>query len=399
MPKMSMTMTEGILVSWRRAEGDAVSVGDVICEVTTDKVDMDVESPVDGTVARLLARPDDVVPVGTPIAFLLSDAEDLLDTDTDPDPDSERDSDPDSDRGTEGSSPTGAEPGADLKPDGQPEAADQPGPQPAGASPAWIPAMPLARRIARERGLDLSTVTGTGPNGVVRVGDLRGQPDPRAHRRTTLARTMTASLAVPQCVAYRELDVTALSAGRGGISWTTLLVHAFAGALRGDRLLNVIYDPVKAGPIPLDHVVVAVAVDTPRGPLAPVLPDPDLHSVDQLHTKLRGLINRARRGRLLATDLAAGTTLLANLGGRGVDSFSTMLTQPHATALTVGAVATKPVVGPDGLTARQRCIVGLVVDCRVADGADAARLLGELARRLATPDELGLARPTGSAAH
>ena len=374
MPKMSMTMTEGTLVSWHRAEGETVSAGDVICEVTTDKVDMDVESPVDGTVARLVARPDDVVPVGTPIAFLVSDAEDLLDLDTGPEPD------------------------AELKPDAQPEPADQTGPQPGGALPAWVPAMPLARRIAREQGLDLSTVTGSGPNGAIRVGDLHGLPDPRAHRRAALARTMTASLAVPQCVAYRDLDLTALSAVRGGISWTSLLMHAFAGALRRDRGLNVVYDPAKAGPAPLDHVAVAVAVDTPRGPLAPVLRDPDLDSVDQLHTKLRDLINRARRGRLLAADLAAGSTTLANLGGRGVDSFSTMLTPPHATALTVGAVTTKPVVGPDGLTARQRCMVGLVVDCRVADGADAARLLNELARRLGAPDQLGLARSIPAAA-
>jgi len=377
MPKMSMTMTEGTLVSWHRAEGETVSAGVVICEVTTDKVDMDVESPVDGTVARLVARPDDVVPVGTPIAFLVSDAEDLLDTDTDPEEPA---------------------PGAELQLDVQSEPADQPRPQPGGALPGWVPAMPLARRIAREQGLDLSTVTGSGPNGAVRVDDLRGLPDPRAHRRAALARTMTASLAVPQCVAYRELDLTELSAVRGGIGWTSLLVHAFAGALRGDRALNVVYDPAKAGPAPLDHVAVAVAVDTPRGPLAPVLPDPDLNSVDQLHTKLRDLINRARRGRLLATDLAAGSTTLANLGGRGVESFSTMLTPPHATALTVGAVTAKPVVGPDGLTARQRCTVGLVVDCRVADGADAACLLNDLARRLGAPDQLGLARSIPSAA-
>ncbi|GAA5174806.1 dihydrolipoamide acetyltransferase family protein [Pseudonocardia eucalypti] len=359
MPKMSMTMTEGILVEWCLEPGDEVSAGDVVCVVSTDKVDMDVESPVDGTLTRLTAHPDDVVPVGTPLAYLQTESESLLDPETLIQSVEQADS--------VGSAHRFSHSGRSV------------------AAGSWPVAVPLARRLARERGVDLAAVAGTGPGGVIRVADL---PGAAATRRDAFARSMTASLAVPQVVAYREIDFTELAAARAGLGWTGLLARAFAGALRADPVLNARFEAGRA--TRLDSVGVAVAVPTPRGPLAPVLRDPDGLPARELDARLRALAGRARLGRLSAADLGAAGGTLTNLGGRGVDAFETLVTPPQATALTVGTIGPKPVVVGGAVAVRVRGIVGLAVDCRVGDGTDAARLLAELARRVADPATLGL---------
>jgi pyruvate dehydrogenase E2 component (dihydrolipoamide acetyltransferase) len=199
---------------------------------------------------------------------------------------------------------------------------------------------------------------------------------------------MVQSAAVPQFVVFRDLDLEVLAAARGRVSWTALLVAAHATALRGDPALHAVWAGERREP--LEHLRVAVAVDTPHGLLAPTLPDPDRMPVAELDRAVGALAARAREGRLSLDDLRPGATTVSNLGGMGVDAFTALLTPPQATALSVGGVGPVPVAVPGGVGTRVRCRVGLAVDHRVADGADAARLLARLQALCDDPAALGL---------
>ncbi|NIH88293.1 dihydrolipoamide acetyltransferase family protein [Amycolatopsis granulosa] len=345
MPKMSMTMTEGTLVTWHKAEGDEVRAGEVVCEVTTDKVDMEVEATADGTLTRIVAHPEDVVAVGEPIAYLATAADDLLAGLFD--------------------APT-PQPEPAPVPAAEPAREPEPGP---AERPAWVAAVPAARRAAAERGIDLATITPTGPAATIRLSDLPSPATrPRRSPRAAIARRMTASAQVPQFVVYRDLELT--GAGR---NWTTVFVRALAQALRRHPGLNAEW---AGGEVRRhEHVGVALAVDTGRGLLAPVLSDPDLDDPDALAARVRDVAGRARAGKLTLAELSGGTTTLSNLGGLGVDAFHALLSPPQATALAVGRVQERVVPVPGGIGVALRCTAGLTVDHRVADGADAARLL------------------------
>jgi pyruvate dehydrogenase E2 component (dihydrolipoamide acetyltransferase) len=198
--------------------------------------------------------------------------------------------------------------------------------------------------------------------------------DNRTNRsRTAIARRMTVSARIPQFVLHRDLDLDDTTAPHG---WTVLFTHAFAKALRRHPDLNATWtDTIHHH----DHIGVALAVDTERGLLAPVLTDPDLTTQDTLAERINDLVKRARTGKLTLEELTApATTTVSNLGNRGVTSFHTILTPPQATALAIGTVEPRVVPLPNGIGIRTRCSVSLTVDHRVADGAAGARLLATL---------------------
>ncbi|TKG71472.1 dihydrolipoamide acetyltransferase family protein [Prauserella endophytica] len=374
MPKMSMTMTEGVLVGWRKAEGDQVRQGEVVCEVTTDKVDMEVESNVDGVLTRLVAEPEDVIGVGEPIAFVASEADDLL----------------------EGLFDGPPEPAPEPSPEAEPPAAVAVETRPRNG----VAAVPAARRRAADLGVDLATVPPTGPWHTIRLSDVehfgreqgsfttakREQSSlaPVSRRRkgarTAIARRMAASAQVPQFVLYRDIDLQRAGENRRH-GWTAVFTHVLAGALREHPELNASWvdGEVRAH----EHVGVALAVDTGRGLLAPVLTDPDQLSLDALAARITDVVDRARAGRLGLAELSApATTTVSNLGGLGVGAFQALLTPPQATALALGAIEPKVVPVPGGIGVSLRCTVGLSVDHRVGDGADGARLLTTVQRLL-----------------
>ncbi|MFL6075646.1 MAG: dihydrolipoamide acetyltransferase family protein [Mycobacteriales bacterium] len=387
MPKMSMTMVEGSVLTWHKSEGEPVRAGEVVCEVMTDKVDMEVESPVDGTLTRIVAAAEATVPVGEPMAYLATEADALLD-----------------DLFADTSTPDSVEAPVASPPSRQ-------GPK---------PAVPRARRRAAELGVRIDDVTGTGPNGVVTVHDVdraattaepvqpaeaaaaeaapeapvgSGSPafaDALGARRQAIRaavnRTVTASAAVPQFTVYADLELDALEAARGRVGWTALFVRALALALREHPDLHALWQQDQA--VPQQRVGVAIAVDTAIGLLAPVVPDPDRQGIAALDARVRAVVDRARSGRLSGDDLAGATTTLSNLGGFGVAAFQALLTPPQATALSLGAVEQRPVVRHGGIAIRTRCTAGLTVDHRIVDGADAARLLATLREVVADPSRL-----------
>ena len=411
MPKMSMTMEEGIMVAWFKSAGDTVAAGEPVCEVTTDKVEMEVESPVDGTLSRIVASPEDVIKVGDPIAFINTEAEDLFG---------------DLLRGE--SEPTAS---VDATDGGTvPEVAEAPAAPPAqetAPEPISRPtAVPLARRLAEQDHLDLSTVKGTGPWGAIRVQDVEQlsanalqpkqvQPATPARTaqevvpasqttttsgvdqgwlrmRTQVARVMSASALIPQFTAYADVDLSKLAKVRktalGGASWTAILIKAQALALRTHHHLNDYWEDSNVVRNP--HIGIGLAVDSERGLLAPVLHNPDLVPLLELNEQVRATAKAVREGKTSLAALSGGTAVFSNLGSYGVDSFNALLTPRPSTAISCGAVGPKVMTtGEDTFGVRTGCTLGLTVDHRIADGADAARYLNTLREILSDPSRLG----------
>jgi pyruvate dehydrogenase E2 component (dihydrolipoamide acetyltransferase) len=451
MPKMSMTMEEGTITEWQVAEGDQIAKGDVVAVVMTDKVDMEVESPAAGVVAKLLHAEGDVVAVGGHIALITSEEEDLL-GDLFAGDGGGAGAEADGAGAADGRAATDT--AADAASGGPTAgAAPAPGGAPAPAPDGPLPpAVPLARKLARDHGLDLRSLTPTGPHGTVRVKDVKeaiaatgaervgsGKPpaepsseapaaapassapasaaSPSAgaaalaapvveaspeellgsarERRTRqlTARAMSTTPLIPQFTAFRAMDLSTAARARTGvlkgISWTTLLVRAYALLLRGNAQLNGSWAEggVKRNP----SVDVVLAVDTPGGLLVPVLREPDLRSVRALDAQVREIGASAKAGTVDPSLFGTATGTVSNLGGMGVDRFNALITPPQATALSVGTVGFVPVVEKDGtVSGRMSCELGLSIDHRVADGADAARALQEIQELLDDPLRLAL---------
>jgi pyruvate dehydrogenase E2 component (dihydrolipoamide acetyltransferase) len=402
MPKLSMTMEEGELISWVKQEGDQVRAGEVIAEVNSDKVEMEVESPADGTLVRLTAAEGDVVPVGVAIATLETEAEDLLGGLLDTPATTAQTA-----ATTEKAAPEVEVPS---------EAAD--GPAPAGATRP--PVVPAARRRAGELGVDLTTVTGSGPNGLVRVTDVEAAATPApatpaaqpvaaaapaddveevplsSMRRVVARRLVESMQSTPHFYLTSTVDAEALLdfraelnqqlAGRGDevkVSVNDLIVKACAVLLRANPALNVSFGGDKLLIHQRVHVGVAVAVD--GGLVVPVVRDADQKSLTQVAGEASALIGRAREGKLAGDDVGGGTFTVSNLGMYGIDQFTAVINPPEAAILAVGAAIPEPVATDDGVAVHRRMRLTLSIDHRALDGATGARFLAQLKAVLEQP--------------
>jgi pyruvate dehydrogenase E2 component (dihydrolipoamide acetyltransferase) len=398
MPKMSMTMTEGEVSSWMVEVGAEIAAGDVVCEVMTDKVDMEVESTVAGTLVEIV-HDSGMVDIGEPIGWVESDDEDDLLGDVFGDASTEA-----PDETTVATPAISSEvPAGHLADTAAPPASDETAPATAGP----VAAVPRARALARERGVDLATLTGSGPDGLVLVPDVErvtrsapaapdasvapAQPATRAtatgDRRTAVrrvvARTMTPSAAIPQFTLWREIRLDAADGSRAGVSWTTILLRAYAAALRTvPELLSRWEDDSPTDPGP---PTVALAVATDRGLLVPTFVEPDLGEAPAKDAELRGVVEAAQRGTVDPAYMAVANASLSNLGGLGVDRFQALLTPPQASVLSLGSVRRRPVAVPGGVGLALTVEAGLTVDHRVADGAHGAAVLDEIVRLLSEP--------------
>jgi pyruvate dehydrogenase E2 component (dihydrolipoamide acetyltransferase) len=375
MPKMSMTMTEGEVSAWMVEVGDAVAEGDVVCEVMTDKVDMEVESTVSGTLVEIEVA-SGMAEVGAPIAWVEGEDTgggfgDLLAA-----------------PGAEESAPA---PVADAEP-APVDATPVDDPTPSAAGP--VAAVPRARGLAADRGIDLAAVTGSGPDGLVLVSDVEALVSPAAppapaapvaaspssSRRTAVrravARTMTPTALIPQFTVWREIDLESAAASRNGISWTTILLRAYAASLRAvPELLSRWEDDGPTEPAP---PAVALAVATDRGLLVPIFVEPDLGDAAEVDAEIRTVVQQAHTGKLGPGYLGVANASLSNLGGMGVDRFQALLTPPQGSVLSLGSIRQRPVAVTGGVGLALTVEAGITVDHRIADGAHGAALLTAL---------------------
>jgi pyruvate dehydrogenase E2 component (dihydrolipoyllysine-residue acetyltransferase) len=426
MPKLSMTMEEGELITWVKQEGDQVRAGDVIAEVNSDKVEMEVESPADGTLVRHAAAEGEVVPVGAPIATLATEAEDLLggllgpaEGDDGATPAPAVDNREHAASGSATLPHRGGEPGpGSLQAAPEAEAPEAPAPEaPAPEAGGPRPVVPAARRRAAELGVDLAAVAGTGRDGLVRVGDVEAAAAPapavdhREHapsedveevplsamRRTVARRLVESMQSTPHFYLTVAVDAEALLefraelnrqlADRGEdlkVSVNDLIVKACAVLLATNPDLNVSYGGDRLLVHRRVHVGIAVAVD--GGLVVPVVRDADQKTLTQVAREARELAGRARSGRLTAEEMGGGTFTVSNLGMFGVEQFTAVINPPEAAILAVGAALPEPVVTAEGaVEVHRRMRLTLSIDHRALDGATGAGFLQQLKGALEHP--------------
>lgn len=396
MPKFGLTMTEGTIQQWFKTEGDAITAGEALFEVETEKVLYEIEAPADGTVAKLLYPVEAVVGVGLPVAVLAEAGEDV----------------------TEIAARYPDAAGAQAAP--PPTATAQPETAPAAEStasaerPKRVPVTPAARKLAKEHGIDLDRVTGSGPRGritredVQKIIDGGGQPAPGATpappadetqplrgMRKVIAERMHQSLqGSAQLTITSEVDVSQLIDRRQavrqefGVTYTDFIVQACAHALRQHPRMNA---TLENGTLRLNrgiHVGVAVALD--EGLIVPVIRDTDRKSLKEIAGEAKTLAEKARAGRLTLEDVSGGTFTVSNLGMYGVDAFTPILNTPQTGILGVGRIVEKPALYRGEIARRSTMVLSLTFDHRVIDGAPAGAFLQTVADLLAHGNRISL---------
>ena len=345
MPALGMNQDTGRVIAWLRSEGDSVTRGEPIMEIETDKATVEVEAPADGVLSAITARPGDEVPVGQVVAVVLA-------------------------------------PGESRRP----------------------PASPLARRLAAEAGIPLTTLAGSGPAGAVKAGDVA-----RAAAAATPAAAAPAAAATPAAPARPARGTWAAMARRTAESWTTvphfylerevdagrleswrasaartgapvtvtdLLVRLAAACLPRHPLVNGRWDGART--VASEEVHVGIAVATEQGLVVPVLRHADRLSLARITERRAELVERARAGRMRPDELQGATFTISNLGMYAVDAFSAIVDSPQAAILAVGRILDRVVPADGAPQVRRRLRLTLSCDHRAVDGARAAAFLTDL---------------------
>ncbi len=419
MPSVLADATEGAIQSWLAEEGQAIAVGDPLAEIETEKAVVEYAAEVEGTVGRLLARAGDQLVVGTPIAVILAPGEGLDQVG----PALEAAGVSPADDAAAAPVPVSVE--SDVPASPAVGAAQAASPQaPAGEASGRVFASPIVRRLAKERGLDLSSVRGTGPGGRIVRRDLDGlsavpsapasvsvasvapapapvhaaadaayDDIPLTGMRRAIARRLTESkTTVPHFYLTAHVTVDRLLALRREInegaerkiSVNDFVLKAVAGALVDVPAANAIWggDHLRR----FHSVDIAVAVAVEGGLLTPVVRGVDTASLGQLSAAVAELAERARAGRIQQHELEGGSFSVSNLGMYGVDEFSAILNPPQAGILAVSAAAPRPVVNDAGeLAVATVMTVTLSADHRVIDGAVGAEWMAAFKRRMEHP--------------
>ncbi len=409
MEALSPTMEEGRLVKWHKHEGDAVKAGDTLAEVETDKAIMDLQARADGILRQVSAAEGQTVPVGKELAVIVAPGEPLG---------AGRGT---GDEGRVAPSPAATVPAPSPAPRHSPPAA-------AAADAAPVKASPLARRMAKESGVDLKLLTGSGPGGrVVRrdletaaarpaatvsasapVAPVPPPPSPVSVSRTdasyedvpltqirkTIAKRLAASLGpVPHYFLTTEVDMERAAEARealnrdlgdeGRISFNDIVVKAAALALTRHRACNAWFQDDHIRYWNEVHVGVAVAVED--GLITPVIRHADRKSLREIGREAHDLAQRARNRRLRPEEYTGSTFSVSNLGMFDIDQFTAVINPPEAAILAVGSVTQKPVVADGTIVARRRVRLTLSCDHRVIDGATGAVFLKALKQMLENP--------------
>ncbi|RHZ98071.1 pyruvate dehydrogenase complex dihydrolipoamide acetyltransferase [Cereibacter sphaeroides] len=431
MPALSPTMEEGTLAKWLKKEGDEVRSGDIIAEIETDKATMEFEAVDEGILGKILiAEGTAGVKVNTPIAVLVEEGEsaDTVSSAKVPEPQEPADE----------AAPAQEAPKAAPAP-----AAKAPEAQAARSEGERVFASPLARRIAKEKGIDLAAVQGSGPRGRIVKADVEGaQPSaapaakadaaaPKAEapaaaaapvaapaasaasvaklfadrdyeevtldgmRKTIAARLSEAKQTIPHFYLRREVALDALMAFRADLnaklesrgvklSVNDFIIKACAVALQQVPNANAVWAGDRILRLKPSDVAVAVAIE--GGLFTPVLRDAHQKSLSALSAEMKDLAARARTKKLAPHEYQGGSFAISNLGMFGVENFDAVINPPHGSILAVGAGIRKPVVGKDGaITTATMMSMTLSVDHRVIDGALGAEFLKAIVENLENP--------------
>jgi 2-oxoisovalerate dehydrogenase E2 component (dihydrolipoyl transacylase) len=345
MPDLGEGLEEGEIVVWLVAEGEAVALNQPLVEVETAKTAVEIPSPFEGRVAALHGTAGDAVPVGAPlVTFEVAGGEEERD---------ER-----------------------------------------------IRATPAVRRLAKDLGVDLSIMTGTGPEGRVTEADVRAagtdtqqgfefEETPVSLTRRGVAANLERIAAIPQVTTFRTVDATALEAARAerGLSPLPYLIAALASVYPSHPLINASWHDTAIRTY--RHMHVGLAVDSPRGLMVPRLHAVDTLGLAALAAEIRRLADETREGRVVPEEISGPVTIgVSNTGSYGSEAGTPLLTPGCAVTVAMGVIAPRALVIEGAVTARPACTISLTFDHRVLDGAAAGRALTDLVALLEDPARL-----------
>ncbi|MGH2988255.1 MAG: dihydrolipoamide acetyltransferase family protein [Solirubrobacterales bacterium] len=432
MPRLSDSMEEGTILRWIKSQGDEVAVGDELVEIETDKANMVYEADAAGTLTEILAQEGDTLPIGEPIARVGEAGEAggngaAREPEAEPEPEEAPRPQAEAPESEAPSAPAATEePGTAAREERAPGAV---GVEPSGDG--RVKASPLARRIARERGLDLAGISGSGPGGRIVKADVENikapqerapgavtaEPTPGTAERPetargqvetveltklqqTIARRMAESKATaPHFYLEAEVDMSRAVEGRARVkagapegeavpSFNDMVVKACALALREFPRANGAYRDGRVEEY--SRVNVGVAVAAQDALIVPTVFDADLKGLRQIAAESRALAQRVRDGQITPPELSGGTFTVSNLGMYGITNFAAVINPPQAAILAVGSITERPVVRDGEITTAHLMPVNLACDHRILYGADGAEFLARVRALLEEPLSLAL---------
>ncbi|MDK8495776.1 2-oxoglutarate dehydrogenase, E2 component, dihydrolipoamide succinyltransferase [Corynebacterium marquesiae] len=431
MPELGESVTEGTITQWLKSVGDTVEVDEPLLEVSTDKVDTEIPSPVAGTLVEILADEDDTIEVGEVIARIGDENATASSSEAKPEPQEEKKEEPKEDKKPE--------PKAEEKKEStQDSSLNTSAKVNNGDNVPYV--TPLVRKLAEKHGVDLNTVEGTGVGGRIRKQDVlaaAGEGDapaksgtqsdnsPRARwstksvdpakqeligttqkvnriREITAAKMVEALQISAQLTHVQEVDMTAIWDMRkknkqafidkhgANLSFLPFIVKATAEALVSHPNVNASYNPETKEMTYHADVNIAIAVDTPKGLLTPVIHKAQDMTLPQIAQQIAELADKARNNKLKPNDLTGATFTVTNIGSEGAMLDTPILVPPQAGILGTAAIEKRPVVvnenGQDAIAIRQMCYLPFTYDHQVVDGADAGRFITTIKDRLQTAD-------------
>ena len=435
MPELGESVTEGTITQWLKSVGDTVEVDEPLLEVSTDKVDTEIPSPVAGTLVEILADEDDTIEVGEVIARIGDENATASSSEAKPEPQEEKKEEPKAEEKEEKKPEPKAEEKKESKQDSSLNTSAKVN---NGDNVPYV--TPLVRKLAEKHGVDLNTVEGTGVGGRIRKQDVlaaAGKGDapaksgaqsdnsPRARwstksvdpakqeligttqkvnriREITAAKMVEALQISAQLTHVQEVDMTAIWDMRkknkqafidkhgANLSFLPFIVKATAEALVSHPNVNASYNPETKEMTYHSDVNIAIAVDTPKGLLTPVIHKAQDMTLPQIAQQIAELADKARNNKLKPNDLTGATFTVTNIGSEGAMLDTPILVPPQAGILGTAAIEKRPVVvnenGQDAIAIRQMCYLPFTYDHQVVDGADAGRFITTIKDRLQTAD-------------
>ena len=355
MPRLSLTMKEGTVVQWFKKEGDAINKGEPLVEVLTEKVTYDIEAPSSGILRKILVEEGAEAPVAGTLAVITTPNEELAEVEVTAEPSLER-------------------------------------------VEERIIASPAAKRLAKEYGVDLAQIKGTGPEGRIVEEDVKRFVEEKevarrirevipltGIRKTAAERVSLSARTAPHTTLNMEVDMSKAAKLREEVevSYTDMVAKAVAKALVEHPIMN---STLQDEQIKVFHEInVGVAVATEQGLIVPVVHNTDRKPLEEIVSELKELAEKARQGKLTKDELTGGTFTVTNLGMYGVDTFTPIINPPETAILGVGRLAEKPVVENKEIVIKPLMNLSLSFDHRVMDGAPAAQFLQKIKSFLENP--------------
>ena len=394
MPKLSDTMEEGVILKWRKKEGESIKSGDILADIQSDKADMEQEAYDSGVILKLFAKEGEGVKVGAPLAIIGKAGEDIAALLAE-------------------SSPVAPAPKPETTPTVNapsvaPAYIPAPAPAPIINADARVKASPLAKKIAQEKNIDLRTVAGSGPFGRIVKADVEGKSGssmprkvlsplqlkeiPLSMMRKTIAKRLLESKnTIPHFYLTIEMNMKRAMDFRSSfndvtgtkISYNDIVMKAVALALRENPKANSSFYPEKIVQHGRIDVSVAVAVD--EGLITPVIRNTDQKTLLEISSETKELAKRAREGKLKPEEFTNGTFTVSNLGMYDIENFASIINPPEGAILAIGSIIEKPVVENGQVVAGHTMKVTMSCDHRVVDGAIGAQFLQSFKKIIENP--------------